>query len=265
MSGSTSRPRQFPEPAGATHRQGAGKRPDQHRHVRLTMVRIAIDAVFRRRRTVASESGCASSPAGCQQPTRPGSETPADRSAGRGRRRAYPGTMRSGCEWRAGLTSKTVWLHSQHVVVFGTWNWSNACDNSSKRRFHQYHPGCVNQLPVTQVKQILKRKLFDEARTARSKPLPFRTPSLRVPAFRQSSPTTRRRRTSRTGTCRSPPAPPASSAPTVVLWPATTSAANLHGNWRVIAAPAPPAERRWRTQTYPGMSPPWSILSTNSK
>ena len=138
----------------------------------------------------------------------------------------------------AGLNhQKTVWLHSQHVVVFGTSNWSDASDDNQLEAniFTDTIRDAFSDYLFTDLNKIFERKFYNEAPDGSIETAGYKTPSLPRPG---TSPALCNDQTATNfggpAPCTYPPAPPTSSAPTVVLWPATTSAANLHGNWQVV-------------------------------
>src|SRR4051812_28404328 len=94
---------------------------------RLTMAR-PIDAIIR-----AAARGVRVrmylEPSEYSNPARPGNKLQIDRLVAAAK--TYPGTIEIRMRSHAGLNhQKTVWLHAQHVVVFGTSNWSDASDDN---------------------------------------------------------------------------------------------------------------------------------------
>lgn len=123
---------------------------------------------------------------------------------------AYPGTIEIRLRNHLGLNhQKTVWLHSQRVVVFGTSNWSDASDdNQLEANFFtdRIIPGdTLGERVFTELNRIFERKFYNEARlTARSRRLHGARPACRVrqPPRRQRAAI--RRRTTTVARSRAP-------------------------------------------------------------
>jgi phosphatidylserine/phosphatidylglycerophosphate/cardiolipin synthase-like enzyme len=174
---------------------------------------------------------------------RPGNKVQVDRLVAAAK--TYPGTIEIRMRAHAGLNhQKTVWLHTQHVVVFGTSNWSDASDDNQLEAniFTDTIRDSLSDFLFTELNKIFERKFYNEAPDGSVETTAYKTPSLPRPF------------TSSPGTCTDssatnvggpapcvypapPPPPPVSNAPTVVLWPATASPANIHGNWQVVQDP----------------------------
>lgn len=152
----------------------------------------------------------------------------------------YPGTIEIRMRNHAGLNhQKTIWLHAQRVVVFGTSNWSDASDDNQLEAnfFTDVHPpgDTLGELVFTELHRIFERKFYNEAPDGAVETVAFRTPSLARPVD-----------TPLPETCNDPAAnnlggpapcaydlePPTSDAPSVVLWTATAPGRTLLGNWR---------------------------------
>ncbi len=201
---------------------------------RLTMAR-PIDAIIR-----AAARGVRVrmylEPSEYSNPARPGNKVQIDRLVAAAK--TYPGTIEIRMRSHAGLNhQKTVWLHSQHVVVFGTSNWSDASDDNQLEAniFTDTIRDAFSDYLFTELNKIFERKFYNDAPDGSIETTAYKTPSLPRPG---TSPILCNDQTATNfggpAPCTYPPAPPTSSAPTVVLWPATTSAANLHGNWQVV-------------------------------
>jgi regulation of enolase protein 1 (concanavalin A-like superfamily) len=201
---------------------------------RLTMAR-PVDAIIR-----AAARGVRVrmylEPSEYTNPARPGNKVQIDRLVAAAR--TYPGTIEIRMRAHAGLNhQKTIWLHAQHVVIFGTSNWSDASDDNQLEAniFTDSNPrDALSDAMFKDLNKIFERKFYNEAPDGSIETSAYKTPSLPRPG---SSPGT--------GTCNDPaatnyggPAPctyppqnPPSDAPNVVLWAANVGAANLHGNW----------------------------------
>jgi phosphatidylserine/phosphatidylglycerophosphate/cardiolipin synthase-like enzyme len=170
---------------------------------------------------------------------RPGNKVQVDRLVAAAK--TYPGTIEIRMRAHAGLNhQKTVWLHTQHVVVFGTSNWSDASDDNQLEAniFTNTIRDSLSDLLFTELNKIFERKFYNDAPDGSIETSAYMTPSLPRP-FTGAGTCTDSSATNYGGPapCVYPPPPtppPVSDAPTVVLWPATAAAANIHGNWQVL-------------------------------
>ena len=141
----------------------------------------------------------------------------------------------------AGLNhQKTVWLHAQHVVAFGTSNWSDASDDNQLEAniFTDTVHDAFSDYLFTELNEIFERKFYNEAPDGSVETVAYKTASLPRP---DTSPTTCNNRAATNfgapAPCTlpaSPPTPPPSTAPTVVLWAGTAGSADVHGNWQAV-------------------------------
>jgi phosphatidylserine/phosphatidylglycerophosphate/cardiolipin synthase-like enzyme/regulation of enolase protein 1 (concanavalin A-like superfamily) len=116
-------------------------------------------------------------------PDRPDNKTQIDRLVDAAER--YPGTIEIRMRAHAGLNhQKTVWLHSQRIVVFGTSNWSRASDTRQLESniFTAPDPGdSLNDFLFTELERSFERKFYNEAPDGSIESTAFRTPSLPRP------------------------------------------------------------------------------------
>jgi phosphatidylserine/phosphatidylglycerophosphate/cardiolipin synthase-like enzyme/regulation of enolase protein 1 (concanavalin A-like superfamily) len=172
---------------------------------------------------------------------RPGNKTQMDRLVAAAQ--TYPGTIEIRMRKHLGLNhQKTIWLHSQRIVVFGTSNWSDASDdNQLEANFFtdaKAPRDALGEAVFYELNKIFERKFYNEAPDGSIETVAWRTPSLPRPDLPSS-------------TCNDPrannnggpapctydpddPEPPESDAPTVVLWASKTSSSDLHGNWQMV-------------------------------
>jgi phosphatidylserine/phosphatidylglycerophosphate/cardiolipin synthase-like enzyme len=117
-------------------------------------------------------------------PLRPGNKKQIDRLVAAAAR--YPGTIEIRMRAHKGLNhQKTVWLHAQHIVVFGTSNWSSASDDNQLEAniFTDVDPGTdsLNDLLFDELQRIFERKWTNSAPNGAIETVPFRTPVLPPP------------------------------------------------------------------------------------
>ena len=172
---------------------------------------------------------------------RPGNKVQMDRLVAAAKQ--YPGTIEIRMRAHLGLNhQKTIWLHTQHIVVFGTSNWSDASDDNQLEAniFTDKNPGDpLNDLLFNEVHQMFLRKWYNTSPIGATETTAWRTPVLPPP-----NPST---------TCTDPAAtnfggPKPCVYPsggggtggggtpgpgTIVLWASKVAAAWRHGSWRL--------------------------------
>jgi hypothetical protein len=152
----------------------------------------------------------------------------------------YPGTIEIRMRKHLGLNhQKTVWLHAQHVVGFGTSNWSDASDDNQLEAniFTDKMPGDpLNDFLFTELHRVFERKWYNRAPDGSIETEPWRTPTLPppVPATTCLDP-----KASNYGgplPCvyagPEPPPPPPPDARTVVLYASKGTPA---GDWQILS------------------------------
>ncbi len=114
---------------------------------------------------------------------RPGNKVQIDRLVNAAQQ--YPGTIEIRMRAHEGINhQKTVWLHAQRIVVFGTSNWSSASDDNQLEAniFTDRDPGDgLNEFLFSELNQIFERKFYNDAPDGSIETTPFRTPSLPRP------------------------------------------------------------------------------------
>ena len=114
---------------------------------------------------------------------RPGNKV-ADGPAGRGRSAVSGDDRDPDASSTLGLNhQKTIWLHSQHVVVFGTSNWSDASDDNQLEAniFTDKMPGDPSQrFPVHRALKVFERK-WNNRGAGRRRSKPWRGGRRRLP------------------------------------------------------------------------------------
>jgi phosphatidylserine/phosphatidylglycerophosphate/cardiolipin synthase-like enzyme len=172
---------------------------------------------------------------------RPGNKVQMDRLVAAAKQ--YPGTIEIRMRAHLGLNhQKTIWLHTQHIVVFGTSNWSDASDDNQLEAniFTDKNPGDpLNDLLFNEVHQMFLRKWYNTSAIGATETTAWRTPVLPPP-----NPST---------TCTDPVAtnfggPKPCVYPsggggtggggtpgpgTIVLWASKVAAARRHGGWQL--------------------------------
>jgi phosphatidylserine/phosphatidylglycerophosphate/cardiolipin synthase-like enzyme len=160
-------------------------------------------------------------------PKRPGNKVQMDRLVAASKQ--YPNRIEIRMRAHLGINhQKTVWLRSQHIVVFGTSNWSDASDDNQLEAniFTDKDPGDgLNDFLYTELHNIFLRKFYDTSPVGSIETVAWRTPALNPKPDDSTDPVP---------PPPSPPPPPAlpSSAPTIVLY---ASGATTTGNWQPIA------------------------------
>jgi hypothetical protein len=97
----------------------------------------------------------------------------------------HPGTIEIRMRKHLGLNhQKTVWLHAQRVVVFGTSNWSDASDDNQLEAniFTDKMPGDpLNDFLFTELHKVFERKWYNQAPDGSIETEAWRTPTLPPP------------------------------------------------------------------------------------
>ena len=115
-------------------------------------------------------------------PLRPGNRKQIDRLVAAAAQ--YPGTIEIRMRAHKGLNhQKTVWLHTQHIVVFGTSNWSSASDDNQLEAniFTDVDPAGdgLNDFLFEELNRIFERKWNNSTGAIETKA--WRTPTLSPP------------------------------------------------------------------------------------
>jgi hypothetical protein len=114
---------------------------------------------------------------------RPGNKVQMDRLVAAAQQ--YPGTIEIRMRKHLGLNhQKTVWLHAQHAVVFGTSNWSDASDDNQLEAniFTDKMPGDpLNAFLFTELHRVFERKWYNRAPDGSIETEAWRTPTLPPP------------------------------------------------------------------------------------
>ena len=169
---------------------------------------------------------------------RPGNKVQMDRLVAAAKQ--YPGTIEIRMRKHLGLNhQKTVWLHAQRVVVFGTSNWSDASDDNQLEAnfFSDKLPGnALNAQVFESLHEIFERKWYNRAPDGAIETEAWRTPQLPPPS---TDPRCLDPQASNYGgalPCTYPPPPPPPPPPdatTVVLY---ASKGTITGSaWQVAA------------------------------
>ncbi len=170
---------------------------------------------------------------------RPGNKVQMDRLVAASQQ--YPGTIEIRMRKHLGLNhQKTVWLHAQNVVVFGTSNWSDASDDNQLEAniFTEAVPGDpLNGQIFDELYRVFERKWFNMAPNGAIETEAWRTPSLPPPAESDTCLDPKATNVGGPLPCSyppppPPPPPPPSGATTIVLY---ASSATPSGTWQVIA------------------------------
>src|SRR5262249_32264768 len=97
----------------------------------------------------------------------------------------YPGTIEIRMRQHLGLNhQKTVWFHAQHVVVFGTSNWSDASDDNQLEAniFTDKSPGDpLNDIVFDALYKVFDRKWHNTSPVGAAETVAWRTPTLPDP------------------------------------------------------------------------------------
>ena len=111
---------------------------------------------------------------------RPGNKVQEDRLVAAALK--YPGTIEIRMRAHEGLNhQKTIWLHAQRIVVFGTSNWSDASDDNQLEAniFTDRDPGDgINSLLFDDLQKIFVRKFYNENPIGATETTAWRTPAL---------------------------------------------------------------------------------------
>ena len=115
---------------------------------------------------------------------RPGNKVQMDRLVAAAQQ--YPGTIEIRMRKHLGLNhQKTIWFHAQHVVVFGTSNWSDASDDNQLEAniFTDKVPGDpLNDFLFTELRKVFERKWNNLAPDGSIETVAWRTPTLPPPS-----------------------------------------------------------------------------------
>ncbi len=115
--------------------------------------------------------------------SRPGNKIQMDRLVAAAQQ--FPGTIEIRMRKHLGLNhQKTVWLHTQRVVVFGTSNWSDASDDNQLEAniFTDKMPGDpLNDFLFTELHRVFERKWYNQAPDGSIETEAWRTPTLPPP------------------------------------------------------------------------------------
>ncbi|HEX5429528.1 MAG TPA: phospholipase D-like domain-containing protein [Patescibacteria group bacterium] len=97
----------------------------------------------------------------------------------------YPGTIEIRMRAHYGLNhQKTVWLHGQHIVIYGTSNWSNASDDNQLESnfFTDTDPGDgFNNFLFDALQKIFVRKWYNTNPIGAIETVAYKTPTLPPP------------------------------------------------------------------------------------
>jgi phosphatidylserine/phosphatidylglycerophosphate/cardiolipin synthase-like enzyme len=186
---------------------------------------------------------------------RPGNKIHMDRLVAAAQQ--YPGTIEIRMRKHLGLNhQKTVWLHAQHVVVFGTSNWSDASDDNQLEAniFTDKLPGDpLNDFLFTELHRVFERKWFNQAPDGSIETEAWRTPTLPPPTL------------GTTTTCLDPTASnyggplPCVYAATVTLDKTALLAGAAEANWVINVSPADGAGA-WSAVA----DVPWLVVKSSS-
>jgi phosphatidylserine/phosphatidylglycerophosphate/cardiolipin synthase-like enzyme/regulation of enolase protein 1 (concanavalin A-like superfamily) len=124
-------------------------------------------------------------------PDRPGNKVQIDKLVAAAQK--YPGTIEIRMRAHYGLNhQKTVMLHGQHIVVFGTSNWSDASDDNQLEAniFTDKDPGDgVNDFLFNTLLGIFERKFYNTNPISAVETKAYKTPSLPRPGTTPPPPT----------------------------------------------------------------------------
>ena len=164
---------------------------------------------------------------------RPGNKVQMDRLVAAAQQ--YPGTIEIRMRKHLGLNhQKTVWLHAQHVVVFGTSNWSDASNDNQLEAniFTDKMPGDpLNDFLFTALHRVFERKWHNQAPDGSIETEPWRTPTLPSPTPGNVCLDPNASNYGGPLPCVYPPSPLPPNARTVVLY---ASNGTVVGDWQVL-------------------------------
>jgi hypothetical protein len=121
-------------------------------------------------------------PAEYANPQQPGNRVQIDRLVDAAAR--YPGTIEIRMRAHEGLNhQKAVWLHAQHIVVFGTSDWSDASENQLEANMFsgQDAGDPLNDVLFDELNRIFDRKWSNAAPDGSIETRPYKTPVLPPP------------------------------------------------------------------------------------
>ena len=171
---------------------------------------------------------------------RPGNKVQMDRLVAAAAQ--YPGTIEIRMRKHLGLNhQKTVWFHAQHVVAFGTSNWSDASDDNQLEAniITDKLPGDqLNDLLFRELYAIFERKWYNLAPDGSIETEAWRTPTLPPPTFSDKCLDPGATNYGGLLPCEypppsPPPPPPPPGAKTAVIW--ASKGAITGSNWQVLA------------------------------
>jgi phosphatidylserine/phosphatidylglycerophosphate/cardiolipin synthase-like enzyme len=170
---------------------------------------------------------------------RPGNKVQIDRLVAAAK--TYPGTIEIRMRAHLGLNhQKTVWLHAQHIVVFGTSNWSDASDDNQLEAniFTDRLPGDpLNDFLFAELNRIFVRKWTNGSPTGSVETVAYKTPTLPPPPLSDLCLDPAASNYGGALPCVYPPPPPPppplpDDAKTVVIW---ANSGTPHGSWQLLA------------------------------
>jgi phosphatidylserine/phosphatidylglycerophosphate/cardiolipin synthase-like enzyme len=169
---------------------------------------------------------------------RPGNKVQMDRLVAAAKQ--YPGTIEIRMRAHLGLNhQKTVWLHTQKIVVFGTSNWSDASDDNQLEAniFTDKNPNPgdgLNDLLFNELHQIFLRKWYNTSPIGATETVAWRTPTLPPPDGADRCANSAASNYGGPAPCVYSGAGGAGTVGTgtVVLWSSKVPAADRHGNWQ---------------------------------
>jgi phosphatidylserine/phosphatidylglycerophosphate/cardiolipin synthase-like enzyme len=182
---------------------------------------------------------------------RPGNKVQMDRLVAAAQQ--YPGTIEIRMRAHKGLNhQKTVWLHLQRIVVFGTSNWSDASDDNqleanlfTDRQFDDP----LNDVVFDELHTIFMRKWNNTSPVGATETVAWKTAILPPPVLPDTCPDPKANNYGQPVPCRYPEIPtggggptgptgptgpntPAPGPGTAVLWASKIPTTQLHGNWQ---------------------------------
>jgi phosphatidylserine/phosphatidylglycerophosphate/cardiolipin synthase-like enzyme len=191
-------------------------------------------------------------PAEYSNTARPGNKVQMDRLVAAAQQ--YPGTIEIRMRAHLGLNhQKTVWLHLQDVVVFGTSNWSDASDDNQLEAniFTDRNPDgdTLNDLIFAELHRGFLRKWTNTSPVGAIETVAWKTPELPPPTLPATCPDPKATNFGGTVPCTYPPLPPpgesgdgvgsGGAAPvtitagpgTIALWASKVAPAKTVGMW----------------------------------
>ncbi|MGH9140231.1 MAG: phospholipase D-like domain-containing protein, partial [Vicinamibacterales bacterium] len=170
---------------------------------------------------------------------RPGNKVQMDRLVAAAQQ--YPGTIEIRMRQHAGLNhQKTIWFHSQHMVAFGTSNWSDASDDNQLEAniFTDTVGGDpLNDFLFSELGKVFERKWNNLAPDGSIETVAWRTPTLPPPAEPTTCGDPNATNFGGPLPCTypeppPPPPPPPPGAKTIVVYPAKGTITGA--SWQVV-------------------------------